>query len=68
MIKVKQDLCPEITSNIFAEGTNCCYNLHHRKDFRTSLVTSVYHGIESAAILDERYGIMFLSKLKTKHL
>ena len=35
MFKVEHDLFPEITSNIFIEGTNCRCNLYHRKDFRT---------------------------------
>ena len=41
VFKVKHDQCPEITGNIFMEEKNCCFN---RKDFRTPLVKSVYHG------------------------
>lgn len=44
IFKVKHDQCPEITGNIFIEEKNCCFNLRYRKDFRTPLVKSVYHG------------------------
>ena len=46
MFNVKYDLCPKITSNIFIKGTNCCHNLCHRKDFKTSLMKCFYHGTE----------------------
>ena len=60
MFKVKHELFPEITSNIFIEGTNCRFNLHHRKDFRTPhlscrknfrtpLLKSICHGTYNIA-------------------
>ena len=41
MFKVKYDLFPDITCNIFVEGEN---NLRYRKDFRTPLLESIYQG------------------------
>lgn len=49
MFEVKHDLRPEITSNIFIEVTNCCYNLLCGQCFRTPLVKSVYHQTETIA-------------------
>ena len=51
MFIVRNDLCLEITSNIFIEGAHCCHNLHYTKDFRTILLKSFYHGTENAAYI-----------------
>ena len=66
MFKVTHDLCPEITSNVFVEGTNCWYNLCYRKDFRTLLAKSVYHETKTIAYLGPRIWILFLTKLRKK--
>ena len=44
MIKVKNKLCPEITSDIFMKSTKNQYNLRNRPDFITPHVHSVFHG------------------------
>ena len=51
MLKVTLHLCPDITSNVLIEGTNCPNNLCYRKLFRTLLVKIVYHGTESIVYL-----------------
>ena len=35
IFKVTHHICPEITGNIFIEGTNCLCNLRYRKHFKT---------------------------------
>ena len=67
MLKVKHDLCPEITSNSFKEGTNSRYNLRYRKAlFRTPLVKSVYHGIERISYFGPKIWDIVADEIKKK--
>ena len=59
MFKVKNKLCPEITSNIFMERTNNHYNLRNPSYFITPQVNSVYHEQKVYHILDQRYGKLY---------
>ena len=54
MFKVNHKVCLEIIIYVFVEGTNFRYNLRCSKDFRTPLVTSVYHEIESISDLGSK--------------
>ena len=51
MFKVKQKLCPEITSYIFMERRNNQYNMCNRPDYKTPQVHSIFHGTESVSYL-----------------
>ena len=62
MFKVKRDLCPGITGNIFIDGTNYCCNLRYIK-----LVKSVYHRTESIAYLETKIRILCVMKLRKNH-
>ena len=66
MLKVTLHLCPDITSNVLIEGTNCPYNLCYRKLFRTLLVKIVYHGTESIAYLGPKIQYIVPDKVKKK--
>ena len=54
MFKVKQKLCPEITSETFMEKTNNQHNLQNRLDFITFHVISAYHGRENTTCLGRK--------------
>ena len=51
MFKVKQRQCPDITRDIFMEGTSNYGNLQNHPHFITPHVNTVYHGIESITYL-----------------
>ena len=66
MFKVQNNLCQEITSNIFIEGANCLYNLRCMKDFKTPVVKSVDHGTESIGYFKPKIWDIALDKIKKK--
>ena len=66
MFKVKNKLCPEITSNIFMERTNNHYNLRNPSDFITPQVNSVYYGIESISYLGPKIWDIIPEEFKKK--
>ena len=51
MLKVKHNLCQDITDDIFIERRKRQYNLRNRPDFITTHVHSVFHGTESILYL-----------------
>ena len=66
MFKVKNKLCPEITSNIFMERTNNHYYLRNPSYFITPHVNSVYHGTESLSYLGSKIWEIVPEDLKQK--
>ena len=51
MLKVKRKLCPEMTNDLFMEGTNNHYNMRNRPDFLTPQVNNVLRGTGSISYL-----------------
>ena len=66
MFKVKNKLCPEITSNIFMERTNNHYNLRNPSDFITPQINSVYYGSESISYLGPKIWDIIPDEFKKK--
>ena len=66
MFKVKQKLCPEITSETFMERTNNQYNLQNRLDFIAFHVISVYHRRENTTYLGPKIWNIVPEQLKQK--
>ena len=56
MFKVKHELCPEISSDIFMEKTKKQYSLQNLPDFITPHANSAYMEQNLSQILDQRYG------------
>ena len=51
MYKVKNELAPAITANIFSTMNENPYNLRNYNDFRIPFARTVYHGTESISYL-----------------
>ena len=51
MFKVKNELAPTITANIFGTMLENHYNLRNYNDFRISFARTLYHGTESISYL-----------------
>ena len=66
MFKVQNNLCQEITSNIFIEGANCLQNLRSTKDSKTPVVKSVDHGTESIGYFKPKIWDIAPDKIKKK--
>ena len=66
MFKVQNNLCQEITSNIFIEGANCLQNLRSTKDSKTPVVKSVDHGTESIGYFKPKIWDIAPDKIKEK--
>ena len=60
MYKVKNELAPMITANVFTTIPVNHYNLRNYNGFRLHFARTVYHGMKVSCIWDQKYGILFL--------
>ena len=60
MYKVKNELTPMITANVFTAIPENHYNLRNYNGFRLPCTRTIYHGTESISYLGPKYGILFL--------
>ena len=63
MYKVKNELAPMITANVFTTIPENHYNLRNYNGFRLHFARTVCHGTESISYLGPKYGILFLQNL-----
>ena len=54
MCKVKNELAPMITANVFTTIPENHYNLHTYNGFILSFAKTVYHGTESISYLEPK--------------
>ena len=67
MFKVKRNLCPEITGDIFMGSTNNQFNLCNCSDFITPPYIGSFMEQKVFHILDLRYGILFQKDLNIRN-
>jgi len=64
MYKVKKEIAPAITANVFSRMPENHYNLRHRTDFITPFARTVFHGTESISYLGPKIWDIVPSELK----
>ena len=64
MYKVKNEIAPMITANVFTRMPENHYNFRHRSDFIVSFARTVYHGTESISYLRPKIWDIVPSELK----
>ena len=64
MYKVKSEIVPMITANMFTRMPENHYNSRHRSDFIVPFVRTVYHGTESISYLGSKIWDFIPSELK----
>ena len=64
MYKVKNEIAPMITANVFTSMPENHYHLRHRSDFIVPFARTVYHGTESISCLGPKIWDIVPSELK----
>ena len=64
MYKVKNEIAPMITANVFTRMPENHYNFRHRSDFIVPFARTVYHGTESISYLGPKIWDIVPSELK----
>ena len=64
MYKIKNELAPTITANIFCTTPQNHYNLRHHNDFRVPLARTVYNDTESISYLGPKIWELLPAELK----
>ena len=64
MYKIKNEIAPMITANMFTRLPENHYNFRHRSDFKVAFARKVYHGTESISYLGPKICDIVPSELK----
>ena len=64
MFKIKNDLSPEIMTELFEQRNEHHYNLRNSVHFITPQIRTVYHGSESISFLGPKIWNILLDRLK----